>query len=59
MALPVISFALVITWIYAPTLSQLAHQWAADPNYSHGFLVVPFSAYIACAVDTIERPLRP
>lgn len=47
MALPVLSIALVITWIYAPTLSQLAHQWATDPNYSHGFLVVPFSAYIA------------
>src|SRR4029078_2685211 len=47
MALPVLSIALVITWIYAPTLSQLAHQWATDPNYSHVFLVVPFSAYSA------------
>jgi exosortase len=47
MTLPVVSFAVVFTWIYAPTLSQLAHQWATDPNYSHGFLVVPFSAYIA------------
>jgi exosortase len=37
----------VLTWTYAPVLAALAAQWRSDENYSHGFLVVPFAAYVA------------
>jgi len=33
-------------WIYWRTLAHLALQWWRDPNFSHGFLVPLFSAYI-------------
>jgi exosortase len=32
--------------VYAPVLSQLASQWWNDPDYSHGFLVPLFCAYV-------------
>jgi exosortase len=31
---------------YAPVLVHLAHQWWDEPDYSHGFLVPLFSAYV-------------
>jgi exosortase len=33
-------------WIYWRTLAHLVLQWWRDPNFSHGFLVPLFSAYI-------------
>jgi len=39
--------ALVLSAAYAPVLARLVAQWASDENYSHGFLVVPFSLYLA------------
>jgi exosortase len=38
---------LFLVCAFAPTLSRLVAQWASDENYSHGFLVVPFSLYLA------------
>ena len=38
--------AAAILALYFPILSYLATQWYSDENYSHGFLVVPFSAYL-------------
>lgn len=32
--------------VYAPVLSHLARQWWDEPDYSHGFLVPLFSAYL-------------
>src|SRR3954468_2377195 len=37
----------VMLAVYAPVLMRLISQWASDENYSHGFLVVPFAAYLA------------
>jgi exosortase len=34
-------------WLYAPVLVKLAHDWSADPNYSHGLIVAPLAAYFA------------
>ena len=34
-------------WLYSPVFQQLVHDWLNDDNYSHGFLVVPFSLYFA------------
>jgi exosortase len=33
-------------WAYLPTLEFLADKWANDPQYSHGFLVPLFSAFL-------------
>ncbi len=37
----------VLVWGYGPTLVRLIGQWVSDENYSHGFLVIPFSVYLA------------
>lgn len=33
-------------WIYFPTLRHLVGQWYRDPNFSHGFFVPLFSAFV-------------
>lgn len=33
-------------WSYWPTLGQFIHAWQTQPDYSHGWLVVPVAAYI-------------
>ncbi len=42
----VIPLGAAIGWAYGSTLSQLVTQWARDNDYSHGFLVLPFAAYV-------------
>jgi len=37
---------LLIAWLYAPIVSQLAAQWWQDPNYIHGFFVPLFSLFL-------------
>jgi len=32
--------------LYFPVVSRLAAQWTHDPNFSHGFFVPAFSAYV-------------
>ena len=32
--------------LYGPVLASLARQWWSDPNYSHGFFVPIFAAYV-------------
>jgi exosortase len=33
--------------LFGPTLMALVRLWASDPNYSHGFLVLPLSLWLA------------
>lgn len=33
--------------LYSKVLAKLIHDWGADENYSHGFLVVPLALYFA------------
>jgi len=40
--------ALLSLWLYWSTLSRLVLQWWQDPNFSHGFFVPLFSAYVVC-----------
>ncbi len=36
-------------WAYWPTWVQLLNAWSNEPDYSHGFLVLPFAAWILWA----------
>lgn len=36
----------LLLWLYFPTLEHLVQQWWHDPNFSHGFFVPVFSAFI-------------
>lgn len=37
---------LALGWAYAPNLRSLVRTWDHDPNYSHGYLVVPVALVI-------------
>jgi len=36
----------LLLWVYHATLSHLVGQWWNDPNFSHGFFVPLFSAFV-------------
>ena len=41
------ALAAAVVLMYAGVLSSLVQQWSSDDNYSHGFFVLPLSAYFA------------
>ena len=45
--LPVIAVVAAMLFAYRDVGAALAGQWAADENYSHGFLILPLAAYFA------------
>jgi exosortase len=36
----------VLAWSYGPMFIALARRWYRDPDYTHGFLVVPFAVLL-------------
>jgi exosortase len=53
--------AALLAWLYGPTLVRLVQQWWSDPNFSHGFFVPLFSAYVLWQNRSVlvETPRRP
>lgn len=50
-------FAATLVAAFGPTLWKLVRMWVVDPNYNHGFLVLPIS--IALAVRAYLRGRSP
>ena len=42
----IVVLAALSLWLYGPTLAHLVGQWWHDPNFSHGFFVPLFSAFV-------------
>ena len=42
----VVAGAVLLGWAYAPNFRDLSTTWSEDPNYSHGYLVVPIALFI-------------
>src|SRR5437660_4639084 len=42
----IVVLAALALWLYGPTLFHLVAQWWQDPNFSHGFFVPAFSAFV-------------
>src|SRR5262249_49984724 len=45
-AAPLLALGVVaglLLWAYWPSLTVLVGRWSAEPQYSHGYLVVPFA----------------
>ncbi|MEO2048794.1 MAG: exosortase/archaeosortase family protein [Pirellulales bacterium] len=38
-----VALLFVLVWSYWPTLASMVHAWIQQPDYSHGFLVLPVS----------------
>lgn len=34
-----------VMWAYWPTLAEMVHAWNHEPDYSHGFLVLPIALF--------------
>src|SRR5262245_45112367 len=45
-AVPLALVIAALGWSYAPNLRSLVSTWTRDPNYSHGFLVIPVALII-------------
>lgn len=43
---PAVLLPVLAAWAYWPTLTYLVSKWNSDPQYSHGFLVPAFCAYL-------------
>lgn len=41
-----ILFVLATIWAYWPMICEMVGQWVSQPDYSHGFLVIPVVAFL-------------
>jgi exosortase len=48
--------AIALGWAYAPNLRSLVTTWNQEPNYSHGFLVLPVALVIVWRRWVEEEP---
>ena len=53
------TLAILGVWLYAPVLLRLVHQWWSDPDFSHGFFVPFFAAFVVWQNRTRLRTIPP
>lgn len=51
-------FIVGLVWGYAPTIMQLAATWEREPDYSHGWFVVPIVGYLMWSMKSSMPPLK-
>ena len=55
-----LALGVAFAWSYWPTLRELADIWNREPDYSHGYLVLPLFAYFLwLRRDSLPSSLRP
>jgi exosortase len=56
-----LAMLLASMWAYWPTIVEMVSQWRNQPDYSHGFLVIPLAAFFLWSRRGKLRtiPLRP
>ena len=47
-----------LVWGYAPTILGLAATWEREPDYSHGWFVVPIVGYLLWSMKSSMPPLK-
>ena len=47
-----------LLWGYGPTILQLAQAWEREPDYSHGWFVVPIVGYLMWSMKNSMPPLK-
>src|ERR1700728_4239260 len=59
--LPYLLLGIVITAIYYKVIGKLVMDWYDNPDFSHGFLVAPFAAFLIWDKRKVLRdtPLQP
>jgi exosortase len=53
------AIAILMGTLYADTGRRLVAQWSHDPDYTHGFLVIPVACYFVWERRTALAQLRP
>ena len=57
---PLMALLCASIWAYWPTLVELVDTWEREPDYSHGFLVIPlFAFFLYLRLDAFPQSLRP
>ena len=39
-------FAIIVGWAYWPTFDSVSSAWLSNPDYTHGFFVIPISLWL-------------
>jgi exosortase len=57
----IVALVALLLWLYGSTLLHLVAQWWRDPNFSHGFFVPLFSAFVIWQTrgQMSRLPVRP
>ena len=45
--LALLTYIVTFGFLFQEVVIKLVHDWSTDDNYSHGFLIVPISLYLA------------
>lgn len=55
-----VALVAAVGWAYWPTIASLAEVWEREPDYSHGYLVIPlFLLFLYIRLDSFPRQLSP
>jgi len=50
--------ALLLAWAYWPTWGSLISAWIKEPDYSHGWFVIPIVGYLLWSINSTRPPFR-